>query len=383
VRQFPIARISSDDVFNTKSIVIPFHRITAPAFAVVCLFAGFAEAQDSPAPVVVGRAELAPVADRLVLSGSATARRVSLISPLSDGLVAAMLVDVGDRVEAGQVMARMDAVIAQHELATAEAELAEGLAQLRDAERRRDEAAEVHAEALIADTVYESALAEVEIRAAAVQRLRAEYERRREIFARHTVRAPFAGVVARKLAESGQWVQRSEALFELVDSEVLRVDVAVPQNRFAEVVAGTPVTVRFDALPSIAVETFVATRLAVGDPAARTFLARIEIANPEQTFAPGMSARVTLNAGDVERGAVLNVPRDALVRLEDGAYRIWRIREEASGTTVESLPVEVWRFTGDVAVIAPGAVSPGDRVVVRGNERLRPDQAVRIVESRS
>ncbi len=353
--------------------------IAAPALLVVAV----ASAQEPAAPVVVGRAELAPVAQRLVLSGSATARRVSLISPLSDGLVAQMLVDVGDRVAAGQVMAKMDAVLAKHELATAEAALAEGLAQLRDAERRRDEAAEVHAEALIADTVFESALAEVDIQRAAVQRLRAEYDRRREILDRHTVRAPYAGIVARKLAEAGQWVQRSEALFELVDSDVLRVDVPVPQNRYAEVVAGTPATVRFDALPGILVETAVATRLAVGDPAARTFLARIEIANPEQAFAPGMSAQVTLNSGPGEREAVLNVPRDALVRLEDGAYRIWRIREQGDTTTVESLPVEVRRFTGELAVIAPGVVTPGDRVVIRGNETLRPDQAVRIVEPRS
>jgi RND family efflux transporter MFP subunit len=345
--------------------------------------AALASAQEPVAPVVVGRAELAPVAQRLVLSGSATARRVSMISPRSDGLVAQMLVDVGDRVATGQVLARMDAVLAKHELATADAALAEGLAQLKDAERRRDEAAEVHAEALIADTVFESALAEVDIQRAAVQRLRAEYERRREIFERHTVRAPFPGLVSRKLAEAGQWVQRSEALFELVDSDVLRVDVPVPQNRYADVVAGTPAVVRFDALPGIVVETEVATRLAVGDPSARTFLARIEIANPEQVFAPGMSAQVALNSGSQEREAVLNVPRDALVRLEDGAYRIWRIREEGGQTTVESLPVEVRRFTGEAAVIAPGNVAPGDRVVIRGNETLRPDQSVRIVEPRS
>jgi multidrug efflux pump subunit AcrA (membrane-fusion protein) len=80
---------------------------------------------------------------------------------------------------------------------------------------------------------------------------------------------------------------------------------------------------------------------------------------------------------------VLNVPRDALVRLEDGAYRIWRIRGSGDATTVESLPVEVRRFTGGLAVIAPGAVAPGDQVVIRGNEALRPDQAVRIVEPRS
>ena len=83
-----------------------------------------------------------------------------MISPLADGLVSAVLVDVGDHVEANQVLARFDPVLARHDLATAEASLAEGMAQLREAERRRDEAAEVHAEELIAGTIYEAAVAE-------------------------------------------------------------------------------------------------------------------------------------------------------------------------------------------------------------------------------
>jgi RND family efflux transporter MFP subunit len=288
-----------------------------------------------------------------------------------------------ERLDRDKLVSAEDLDNARLGVRTAEAALAEARAQLRDAERRRDEAAKVYDRELIAETVYESALAEVEIQAAAVQRLQAEHDRRREILERHTVRAPFAGVVSRKLAEDGQWVQRGDALLELVDSDVLRVDVPVPQNRYADVVAGTPAIVFFDALPDVVVETAVATRLAVGDPAARTFLARIEIANPEQVFAPGMSARVELNPGRHNQESVLNVPRDALVRRDDGAYAVWRIREQGGDVTVESLPVDVRRFTGDLAVIAPGAVVAGDRLVVRGNEGLRPDQAVRIVEPRS
>ena len=58
--------------------------------------------------MVAARAELAPVADQLVLSGTATARRISLISPATEGLVEETLVDAGDHVNAGQVLARLD-----------------------------------------------------------------------------------------------------------------------------------------------------------------------------------------------------------------------------------------------------------------------------------
>lgn len=351
------------------------------ALALGAVWATSGSAQQSAPPVVVGQAELAPAASQLALSGSATARRVSLISPLTDGLVSTMFVDVGDHVSEGQALGRLDPVIARHELATAEAALAEELARLQEAERRREEAAEVHAEALIAGTVYESSVAEANIRAAVVRRLQAERDRRKEILDRHTVRAPFAGLVARKMAEAGQWVQRTDALFELVDSDVLRVDVSVPQNRYADVVAGTPATIRFDALPDAPVEAVVTTRLAIGDPAARTFLARIEIDNPETKFAPGMSARVVLHPGAQGTAEVLQVPRDAVMRLPDGRHRLWRVTDDASEPTVQAVEVEVLRFAGGVAVIAPGTVAAGDRIVVRGNEGLKPDQAVRIVES--
>jgi len=338
-------------------------------------------AQQAAAPVVVASVQRAPVTDQLVLSGTATARRNSAVSPSTDGLVSEVLVDAGDRVKRGEALVRLDRVIAQHELATAEAALREGEARLADAERRRGEAAEVHAKALIADTVYESAVAEANIQAAAVERLRAEYERRREIVNRHTVRAPFAGIVARKMAEAGQWVQRSDALVELVDGEMLRVDVAVPQDYFAEVDSGTPATVRFDAMPDEAIETRVTTRVAVGDPAARTFLARIEIDNAGLRYTPGMSARVALRPGGRNGQEALQVPRDALTRLEDGSYRLWRVGGAQDSPVARPVGVEVRRFAGRFAILAPGPVEAGERVVVRGNESLRPDQAVQIVEA--
>jgi len=344
-----------------------------------------AHSQSAPVPVVVDSVIQADASDELSLTGTATARRISMISPFSDGLVMEMRVDIGDSVTAGQVLARLDDVIAGHELATAAASLEQARAELRNAIRRREEAGRVHADNLIAASVYESAVAEADIRQAAMERLESEYARQAEIVRRHTVLAPFAGVIAGKFVEEGQWVQRSQALFELVETHVLRIDVQVPQTWFGSVVVGTPATVRFDALAEGAMETAVSTLVPISDPSARTFLVRLELENEALTLAPGMSARVILRPSTSKQKNALHVPRDALVRMDDGNYRLWLAESQGGEVVSRPVTVAVLRFSGKFAVIAEGAgtdtVKVGDQAIIRGNESLKPGDAIRVVES--
>ncbi|MGB5586728.1 MAG: efflux RND transporter periplasmic adaptor subunit [Gammaproteobacteria bacterium] len=349
---------------------------------VLLLIPGLVSGQQADVPVLVEPVALAPVADELLLTGTANARRTSAISPFSEGLVTEMRVDVGDVVAAGQVLARLDGVIAGHELATARASLDEARAQLGDAIRRRDEAARVHADNLIASSTYESTVAEADIRKAAVARLEAEYARQQEIVRRYDVRAPFAGVIAQKFVEVGQWVQRSQALFELVDAEVLRIDVPIPQSYFSSINTGTPATVRFDALSEKPIDAIVSTRVPFSDNTARTFLVRVELDNSRGLFAPGMSVRVTLRPGAGQQSEALHVPRDALIRMADGSYRLWLAEGEGDRLEARQATVLVNRFSGRFAVISVGEaedpIKPGDQVIVRGNESLRPGQLIRI-----
>lgn len=367
------------DCFQIRGCALERRRLGSVA-AVLGFWMTAAAAQEAPIPVVVARASMAPLMEELSLTGSATARRTSSISSESDGLVAEIRADDGDYVEEGQILARLDSVVAEHELAIAAAALAEGQAELRDALRRRDEAAKVHAENLIAASAYESAVAEADIARAAVSRLQAELDRREEIVKRHTIRAPFKGVIARKSAEVGQWVRRGDAVFRLVDAEVLRIDVPVPQSRFGRVVQGTPAGVRFDAAPELRIEAAVTTVVPISDPAARTFLARIEVDNADHRFTPGMSARIVLRPGDADSRSALHVPRDALVRMEDGSHRVWVVSDGTEPATVRPVAVDVERFQGSEAFIDGGVLEAGTRVVVRGNETLREGQLIRVVE---
>lgn len=213
---------------------------------------------------------------------------------------------------------------------------------------------------------------------AAVDRLQTEQRQQAEVLRRHTVVAPFAGVVSRRIAEVGEWVETGTPVLELVDTERLRVDVQVPQERYAAVTVGTPVKVRLDARPQQVLEGRVATTVPVKDPNARTFLARIEVDDPGRQMTPGMSARVSFGLGGEQ--PAMSVPRDAVVRRPDGSTVVWVVEGEGPTAAVSQRQVEVGPTLSDRIEIHSG-LEPDALVVLRGNETLEDGQRVRMLAS--
>lgn len=351
------------------------------AIAWLCVLSVVAVAADTATPVTISVAEIAPVFQEVPLNGNVTARRVSSLSPKVDGLIDEILVDEGDSVAAEDVLLRLDKVLAEIELSRAQAALQEARARHKEAIRQRDEAADLVSKKHIAATTYENSIAEVEINSAAVMRLTAEHRRQRELLERHSVRAPFGGVIGRKLVEIGQWVETGSAVFELVEIDVLRIDVPVPQFYFNRVEIGTPAAVSFDALPGLIFEAAVSMKIPVSNPSGRTFPIRIEMDNQTRIKAPGMSARVSLLLQEEGPAAALQLPRDAVVRKPDGSQTVWVVSEENGVLSAVPVVVEVGRAVRGKVEIVSGAVNPGDRVVINGNEILRPGQHVRIIET--
>jgi membrane fusion protein (multidrug efflux system) len=345
-------------------------------FALLNTSAGAEEA----APITVAVASIAPVFEEIPLTGTVTARRVSQLSSQVQGLVAEILVDDGYAVEAGDVLVRLDKVLAEIDLTSSRAALEESEARHTEAIRQRNEAADLVDKNHIASTTYEGSIAEVNINQASVKRLRAELRRQSEIVDRHTIRAPFSGVIGDKLVEVGQWVETGTALVELVEIDVLRVDVPVPQVYFTSIGIGTPVSVRFDSLPHRSFDAKVTMKIPISSPAARTFPIRIEMENAERLKTPGMSARVSVVLREDRDATALQLPRDAIVHKPDGSKTVWVINERDGLLHAKPLVVQTGRTTRGRIEILGGEENPGDRVVLHGNEILQPDQRVRIVE---
>jgi len=131
----------------------------------------------------------------------------------------------------------------------------------------------------------------------------------------------------------------------------------------------------------------VSTLVPISDPSARTFLVRLDLDNEALRLAPGMSARVVLRPDTTKRNNALHVPRDALVRKDDGYYSLWIADSRGGEVVSRQTTVSVIRFNGRFAVIAESAgsdtVKVGDQVIIRGNESLKPGDTLRVVESGS
>lgn len=215
--------------------------------------------------------------------------------------------------------------------------------------------------------------------AAAVQE--AEVERIDDQLAKHTIRAPFDGWVVERFTEQGQWVSRGGLIARIAELHRLEVEVQVPELSIARLAVGADVRLELDAAPGRTWIGRVAHIVPQADLLSRSFPVEVELENSVENGVPvlkaGMLARAWLPVG--KAGSATVVPKDALVLggPRPIVYRITAGTATGGMTTGVVQPVEVTlggAVEGSVEVRA--GLSPGDIVVVRGNERLRPGMAV-------
>jgi RND family efflux transporter MFP subunit len=335
-----------------------------------------AREEETASTVTLAEVTLEPMREHVRLSGTSIPWRRVLLSPRVEGLVTAVLVDQGSWVKPADPILELDARLAEIAIDSASAQVRESEARHQDAIRIRDELMKLKKGRHASETSIESAIAEVEVAAAALSRQRADLARAQELRERHSVAAPFAGMVVGKQVEVGQWVQRDDAVVELVAMDTLRVRAPLPQRYFPRVADGARAWVLFDALPGKEIEGKVFARVALGNEASRSFPLLIDIPNPDHSLAPGMSARIRVELEDGDADA-LTVPRDSVVAKSDGSRQVWRVREVGGVLSAFPVSVEIGRAQGDRLELLGVELAAGDRIVLLGNESLRPGQPVR------
>jgi RND family efflux transporter MFP subunit len=315
---------------------------------------------------------------QLALTGSLSSPRRAQLAPEVEGRVTEVLVDAGARVADGAPLLRLNEELSRIELRQAEANVREAQANLADARRRLREAEDLAARDTIGQSELEARRSEVRQLEAVLMRREAERDFRAAMLERHTLNAPFAGVINRRMIDVGERASPDAPVLELVATQRLRLDLAVPQGYFGAVTTDTAVRIRVDARPDDPIDSRIDTIIPVSDSDSRAFQARVELDNAAGHLTPGMSARATLRIQTGRSGVV--IPQDALIRYPDGRTIVWIAEGDGTQRTVREQRVRTGlQFDGRIAVRE--GLEAGTPIVTEGNEALQDGQEVRITRT--
>lgn len=394
-----------------------------------------ASAQFGPAPVSVSPVQQREIVTGQTYVGTVTPLKRSVVGSAVDGRVEVFAINQGDPVRRDDPLAQLRTTTVELELAAARAELdlarheleelenglrpeeieqakarmlaAQARAEYHRSRRRRiddlfardavneDERQLVVSEFTAAeqdavDTQAAWKLAVAGPRAERLAQARAKVAMQQAIvegledrLGKHTIRAPFDGFVVAEHTEIGQWIRQGDLVAEIVALHEVDVLVHVQEAHIAHVRKGEPARVEVSALPGRIFEGTVNSIVQQADLRSRTFPVRIRVTNLIQGDDPliksGMLARVTLPTGP--RQESLLVPKDALVLSPRGTsvFVVTGDPQQPDATRAAPVPVEVGVAAGPLVEVR-GALKPGDRVVVEGNERLRPPSQDVVVQ---
>ena len=330
-----------------------------------------AVAADAPgagqAVVEVGTVSLKPVAVDSWIPGSIVSRSDARIASVIAGRVE-WIADVGTRVRQGDPIARLDATVSRLRLDDLRAQVARARAQHDVASSQLERFNRLAATQVLSASQLEDARTQREVSNDDVNRADAQLREAQYEIDQSVIRAPFPGVVTERFIQRGEYLQVGAAAVRLVNTEDVEARATAALELAANVHPGQRVSVRDHGIEK---SGRVRTVVPVGDDRSRQFEVRVSLASPE--WLVGSPVEVSL-PGSAARAAV-TVPRDALVIRQNHSY----VLRVTRSNTVEELDVTPGAGTED-SVEVRGPLSPGDRLVVRGGERLAAGQAVRIID---
>ena len=316
-----------------------------------------------PAPVQVDEARHDLFSAALWVPGTVISRNDARIGAETDGRIT-WVAEVGDRVEAGQPVARVDDTDLRLGLEDNRARLASLHAQQRYQTSNLERLERLAASNNAAVNQLEEATAQLDMTAQEIRRAEVAVAQTQRRIEQSQVLAPFTGVVVERLVEVGEFVGRGAEVARLVDTENREIRAQAPLTVSAYVRQGLEVTVQHGQRESLSPVRRV---IPVGDERSRRFEVRVEANDPAGVI--GSPVRSALPTSDPRE--LVAVPRDALV-LRGTEVFVLRVTPE---NVVEKISVDTGIGLGSLVEVI-GEVSGGDRVVTRGAERLQPGQAV-------
>jgi multidrug efflux system membrane fusion protein len=312
----------------------------------------------------------------LTYSGVVRPRIESALGFRVPGKIVERSVNVGDRVEVGQVIARLDDTDLKLAENAAKAAVAGARTRRDVASDNVDRARALLPKAIIAQATYDTRRNELDAAAAALDSTEAQLRQASNAVEYATLKADSPGIVTAVTAEPGQVVSAGQSIVMLAHAGEMEIEVAVPEQDAADLESGQPAKVTLWAGPRSSLEGRIREIAGQADAASRTYSIRIAVSAPPRTMRLGMTASVAMRVGD--QAAPVVVPLTAVTE-SDGRPVVF----VADPTTkaVRKTPVVVGAVVEDGVRIAEG-LHVGELVVTAGVQFLRDGMRVRLPDER-
>lgn len=276
----------------------------------------------------------------------------------ASGVILEVSVEEGDRVETGQILARME-----NEEQRVDAE--EALARYEHEKSNFERTTGLHERSLINQQEFDTAKFELE-------QARLRYERARIQLENTIVRSTVSGVVTKRVAQTGSRVTSNRELFSIMNLDELFANVNIPGQHLLSIEQGLPAVIDSDLIEGVRYDAFVKLVSPIVDPLSGTFKAKVAISNLNgMPIYPGMFVNVRVIVDTSDR-AVL-VPKEAIVHEGDLKY-IYKVQ---GSKAKKMLLQEGYSNVGFVQAIS-GLVK-GDSVIVMGHSALKDGANVKVI----
>jgi RND family efflux transporter MFP subunit len=323
-----------------------------------------------PALVEVAQVVLGEAEPMVEFVGTVYYARKSDVAAEVEGVVEQVSFEEGYRVKNGDLLVSLGADILETLLSATRADRELVLVELAQAKKELARREPLYREGSVSESAYDEYFFKSRMLENRALSLQASLDRLLLEKQKKNIRAPFDGIVVQRNAERGEWVKDGGTVAVVADDLVVDIVVNVPAGILKYLAEGKKLTVKSGG------DSFTGEFLSFvpkGDVATRTFDVKIRM-NNSAGLVEGMEARALVPAG--ARQAGLRVPRDAVIDRY-GQNVIWL----ASDGAAKMVPVQVTGYDGMQVGVAAAGLADGAQVVVKGNERLREGQPLRIGNS--
>ncbi len=320
-----------------------------------------------PAIVVVTTAESGMIAPESEFVGTVYYKEVSEVAAEVSGKVEEVSFEDGQLVKEDSLLVRLDSDLLHMSINSARANYEQTVANLKKARLDLNRSEQLFKEELASEQDYDKERFNVEALELKAVSLDADVKRLEIELEKKAIKAPFEGIVIKRDVDKGEWLSPGSVVATIAKNTPVDIISEVPETIINGIRANMEVTV---VSGGKTLKGTVVTVIPRGNVSTRTFPVKVRVDN-STALKEGMEARVTLPTG--AKTKVVTVHRDAVITAR-GSTVVYTVNESKASM----IPVRVIGYDGMTAGIAANGLKEGMKIVIKGNERLRPGQDVMI-----